>query len=151
MVTFKPRKRASSGTNTAAGWRKWNTGERRRHELNLGCYGRARHTHARQKRTGWSQAISHSDDKPSRVAAGRKTTEVQLSADKSELRFQKKNARVRDRYRRKEKNFAAENTEFHFYGGPCCKGLCPEDIIAVKRIQMFLNSIRNIFGLKESK
>lgn len=72
-----------------------------------------------------------------------------MSADKSELRFQKKNARVRDRYRRKEKNFAAENTEFHFYGEPSCKGLCPENIITAKRIQMFLNSTRDVFGLKE--
>lgn len=108
-VILNPRKRASSGTNAAAaavaGRRKWNTGERRRHELNLGCYGRGPHrslTHARQKRAGWFWTISHSDDKP---FAGRKTAKVR--GHKSELRFHEEKCATR--YRRKKKDLPGEH------------------------------------------
>lgn len=144
---LKPKKRASSGTNTAAaGRRKWNTGGRRRHELNLGCYGRARRTHARQKRAGWSRAISHSDDKPSHAAAGRKTAEVQLSADKPELKFHEEKYREYATVTAGRKGILRRRArDFIFTGGsPCCKVLCPGDIIAAKRTQMFLNDARDV-------
>lgn len=74
---LKPRKRASLSTNAAAvaaavAWRKWNTDERRRHELNLGCYDGI-HLCAvltLAKRT-LSLAISHSGDKPSKTPAAK--------------------------------------------------------------------------------